>query len=78
MRIAFLVFLVALSSCQVSEEMIQRKEVYCSGFYQSIRNVARTTVNTVSTISTGASVIPFDVCQKIDEVAGEGSVEGKS
>jgi len=77
MRITFLVFLLALSSCQVSEEMIQRKEVYCSGFYQGVRNVARATVNTVSTISTGASVIPFDVCQKIDEVAGEESTEGK-
>ena len=78
MRSGIILLMFLLSSCQVSEEMIQRKEVYCSGFYQSIRNVARTTVNTVSTISTGASVIPFDVCQKIDEVAGEGSVEGKS
>ena len=77
MRPGIILSMFLLSSCQVSEEMIQRKEVYCSGFYQGIRNVARTTVNTVSTISTGASVIPFDVCQKIDEVAGEASTEGK-
>lgn len=74
--IIFAIFLL-LNACAVSEEMIASKEVYCSGFYKNLRSVGRVTVNTVAEISTGAAIIPFDVCDKIDEITGEEPIEGK-
>ena len=60
-----------VSGCSVSEEMIQNKELYCSGIYQGIRAVGRVATE----VTTGVS-IP-DVCDTIDEIVEEDS-EGKS
>jgi len=38
----------ALSSCAVSEDMIENKELYCSGLYQGIRAVGRVATEVVS------------------------------
>ena len=51
----------ALSSCAVSEDMIENKELYCSGLYQGIRAVGRVATEVVSGVT-----IP-DVCDTIDE-----------
>ena len=55
----------ALSSCAVSEDMIENKELYCSGLYQGIRAVGRVATEVVSGVT-----IP-DVCDTIDEIVDE-------
>ena len=65
-----LVFMV-ITGCQVSEEMIANKELYCSGVYKGIRAVVR-----VATEVTTGVAIP-DVCDTIDEIVEEDSL-GKS
>ena len=59
-RIAALCLLI--TGCTVSEEMIQNKELYCSGVYKGIRAVGRVATE----VTTGVS-IP-DVCTTIDEI----------
>lgn len=56
---------VFLSSCAVSEDMIENKELYCSGLYQGIRAVGRVATEVVSGVT-----IP-DVCDTIDEIVEE-------
>ena len=51
-----------ITGCTVSEEMIQNKELYCSGVYKGIRAVGRVATE----VTTGVS-IP-DVCTTIDEI----------
>tara|TARA_R100000808_G_C2153861_1_gene164470 strand:+ start:4944 stop:5150 length:207 start_codon:yes stop_codon:yes gene_type:complete len=60
LRIAALCLLI--TGCTVSEEMIQNKELYCSGVYKGIRAVGRVATE----VTTGVS-IP-DVCTTIDEI----------
>jgi hypothetical protein len=60
-----LLFFPLLVSCSVSEEMIENKELYCSGIYQGIRAVGRVATE----VTTGVS-IP-DVCDTIDEIVEE-------
>jgi len=60
-----LLFFPFLVSCSVSEEMIENKELYCSGIYQGIRAVGRVATE----VTTGVS-IP-DVCDTIDEIVEE-------
>ena len=69
--IRIFVLCLLVSGCSVSEEMIQNKELYCSGIYQGIRAVGRVATE----VTTGVS-IP-DVCDTIDEIVEEDS-EGKS
>tara|TARA_R110002020_G_scaffold318902_1_gene534515 strand:- start:12 stop:305 length:294 start_codon:yes stop_codon:yes gene_type:complete len=54
-----------LGSCAVSEDMIENKELYCSGLYQGIRAVGRVATEVVSGVT-----IP-DVCDTIDEIVEE-------
>ena len=70
MRSGIILLMFLLSSCQVSEEMIANKELYCSGVYKGIRAVGRV----ASEVTTGVA-IP-DVCNTIDEIVEEDS-EGK-
>jgi hypothetical protein len=62
---------MVITGCQVSEEMISNKELYCSGVYKGIRAVGR-----VATEVTTGVAIP-DVCDTIDEIVEEDSL-GKS
>ena len=62
MRNLLLVGLVFLSSCSVSEEMIAKKQLYCSELYKGIRAVGR-----VATEVTTGIAIP-DACYTIDEI----------
>ena len=71
MMIRIFILCLLVSGCSVSEEMIQNKELYCSGIYQGIRAVGRVATE----VTTGVS-IP-DVCDTIDEIVEEDS-EGKS
>tara|TARA_Y100000996_G_scaffold208028_1_gene163232 strand:+ start:702 stop:899 length:198 start_codon:yes stop_codon:yes gene_type:complete len=65
-----LIFILS-TGCTVSEEMIENKELYCSGVYKGIRAVGR-----VATEVTTGVAIP-DVCDTIDEIVEEDSL-GKS
>jgi len=60
-----LLFLVLLTSCSVSEEMIANKQLYCSELYKGIRAVGR-----VATEVTTGIAIP-DACDTIDEIVAE-------
>ncbi len=57
-----LLFLVLLTSCSVSEEMIANKQLYCSELYKGIRAVGR-----VATEVTTGIAIP-DACDTIDGI----------
>lgn len=58
--------LCLLASCTTVEQVIENKEVYCSGMYKGVRAVGR------SALSLTTGVIVPDVCDSIDEiVAGE-------
>jgi len=61
----FILSVTALGSCAVSEDMIENKELYCSGLYQGIRAVGRVATEVVSGVT-----IP-DVCDTIDEIVEE-------
>tara|TARA_R110000744_G_scaffold138706_6_gene249561 strand:+ start:5643 stop:5894 length:252 start_codon:yes stop_codon:yes gene_type:complete len=68
-----LLFLPFFLGCSVSADMIENKELYCSGIYQGIRAVGRVATE----VTTGVS-IP-DVCDTIDEIVEETvAVEGES
>ena len=65
-------FLPFLAGCAVSEDMIENKELYCSGLYQGIRAVGRVATEVVSGVT-----IP-DVCDTIDEIVEEEEAEEES
>ena len=62
-----LIFSVALlmASCTTVEQVVQNKEVYCSGMYKGVRAVGR------SALSLTTGVILPDVCDSIDEIVAE-------
>ena len=62
-----LIFSVALlmASCTTVEQVVQNKEVYCSGMYKGVRAVGR------SALSLTTGVIVPDVCDSIDEIVAE-------
>jgi uncharacterized protein YceK len=66
-----LIFSVALlmASCTTVEQVIENKEVYCSGMYKGVRAVGRSALS----ITTG--VIVPDVCDTIDEIVAEENAE---
>ena len=66
-----LIFSVALlmASCTTVEQVIENKEVYCSGMYKGIRAVGR------SALSVTTGVIVPDVCDTIDEIVAEENAE---
>ncbi len=65
MKHIFLICVFLLSSCSVSEDMIENRELYCSEIYKGIRAVGRVATE----VTTGVS-IP-DVCDTIDEIVEE-------
>ena len=71
MRQIYPLIFILSTCCTVSEEMIETKELYCSGVYKGIRAVGR-----VATEVTTGVAIP-DVCDTIDEIVEEDSL-GKS
>lgn len=66
-----LIFSIALlmASCTTVEQVIENKEVYCSGMYKGVRAVGRSALS----ITTG--VIVPDVCDTIDEIVAEENAE---
>ena len=62
-----LIFSIALlmASCTTVEQVIENKEVYCSGMYKGVRAVGR------SALSLTTGVIVPDVCDRIDEIVEE-------
>jgi uncharacterized protein YceK len=66
-----LIFSVALlmASCTTVEQVIENKEVYCSGMYKGVRAVGR------SALSLTTGVILPDVCDSIDEIVEEENAE---
>ena len=69
MKPFFLLALILLSGCAVSEDMIENKALYCSGVYKGIRAVGR-----VATEVTTGIAVP-DVCDTIDEIVEEEEAE---
>ena len=67
-----LLCLPLFAGCAVSEDMIENKELYCSGLYQGIRAVGRVATEVVSGVT-----IP-DVCDTIDEIVEEEEAEEES
>jgi hypothetical protein len=66
-----LIFSVALlmASCTTVEQVIENKEVYCSGMYKGVRAVGR------SALSLTTGVIVPDVCDSIEEIVEEENAE---
>ena len=66
-----LIFSIALlmASCTTVEQVIENKEVYCSGMYKGVRAVGR------SALSLTTGVILPDVCDSIDEIVEEENAE---
>jgi hypothetical protein len=66
-----LIFSIALlvASCTTVEQVIENKEVYCSGMYKGVRAVGR------SALSLTTGVIVPDVCDSIDEIVEEENAE---
>ena len=65
MKLPYLLLMLLVSSCTVSADMIQNKELYCSGVYKGIRAVGRVATE----VTTGISVP--DVCETIDDIVSE-------
>ena len=61
--------LCLLVSCTTVEQVIENKEVYCSGMYKGVRAVGR------SALSLTTGVIVPDVCDSIDEIVEEENAE---
>ena len=61
--------LCLLTSCTTVEQVIENKEVYCSGMYKGVRAVGR------SALSLTTGVILPDVCDSIDEIVEEENAE---
>jgi len=66
-----LIFSIALltASCTTVEQVIENKEVYCSGMYKGVRAVGR------SALSLTTGVVVPDVCDSIDEIVEEENAE---
>ena len=66
-----LIFSVALlmASCTTVEQVIENKELYCSGVYKGMRAVGR------SALSATTGVVVPDVCDTIDEIVAEENAE---
>jgi hypothetical protein len=66
-----LIFSIGLlmASCTTVEQVIENKEVYCSGMYKGVRAVGR------SALSLTTGVIVPDVCDSIDEIVEEENAE---
>jgi uncharacterized protein YceK len=66
-----LIFSIALlmASCTTVEQVIENKEVYCSGVYKGMRAVGR------SALSATTGVVVPDVCDTIDEIVAEENAE---
>jgi hypothetical protein len=66
-----LIFSIALlmASCTTVDQVIENKEVYCSGVYKGLRAVGRGAL----TLTTGVVVV--DVCDTIDDIVAEEEVE---
>lgn len=66
-----LIFSIALlmASCTTVEQVIENKEVYCSGMYKGVRAVGR------SALSLTTGVIVPDVCDSIEEIVEEENAE---
>ena len=62
-----LIFSVALlmASCTSIEQVIENKEVYCSGLYKGMRAVGR------GALSATTGVVVPDVCDTIDAIVEE-------
>lgn len=62
-----LIFSIALlmASCTTVDQVIENKEVYCSGVYKGLRAVGRGAL----TLTTGVVVV--DVCDTIDDIVAE-------
>lgn len=60
---------ILMASCTTVEQVIENKEVYCSGMYKGIRAVGR------SALSVTTGVIVPDVCDTIDEIVAEENAE---
>ena len=58
-----------MASCTTVEQVIENKEVYCSGMYKGVRAVGR------SALSLTTGVIVPDVCDSIDEIVEEENAE---
>ena len=58
-----------MTSCTTVEQVIENKEVYCSGMYKGVRAVGR------SALSLTTGVILPDVCDSIDEIVEEENAE---
>lgn len=61
--------LCLLASCTTVEQVIENKEVYCSGMYKGVRAVGR------SALSLTTGVIVPDVCDTIDDIVEEENAE---
>lgn len=59
-----LIFSVALlmTSCTTIEQVMENKELYCSGMYKGMRAVGR------SALSVTTGVVVSDVCDQIDDI----------
>ena len=69
-RLALIFSIVLLmASCTTVEQVIENKEVYCSGMYKGVRAVGR------SALSLTTGVIVPDVCDSIDEIVEEENAE---
>ena len=66
-----LIFSIALlmASCTTVEQVIENKELYCSGVYKGMRAVGR------SALSATTGVVVPDVCDTIDEIVEEENAE---
>ena len=62
-----LIFSIALlmASCTTVEQVIENKEVYCSGLYKGMRAVGR------GALSATTGVVVPDVCDTIDAIVEE-------
>jgi len=58
-----------MASCTTVEQVIENKEVYCSGMYKGVRAVGR------SALSLTTGVIVPDVCDSIDDIVEEENAE---
>ncbi len=61
-----------LPSCTTVEQVIENKEVYCSGMYKGVRAVGR------SALSLTTGVIVPDVCDTIDDIVAEENAESNA
>tara|TARA_R110002167_G_C12339243_1_gene620977 strand:- start:32 stop:247 length:216 start_codon:yes stop_codon:yes gene_type:complete len=51
-----------MTSCTTIEQVMENKELYCSGMYKGMRAVGR------SALSVTTGVVVSDVCDQIDDI----------